>query len=233
MIKFILSDIEGTTTSISFVHDVLFPYSLEKIGDYIEKHIAQTPVRELAEYIWMTDLDPSGSNQINLPCLKNFLEDLIKTDQKYGPLKSLQGLIWREGYQTKNFTGHLYSDVPAYLKKWTSNGLEIGIFSSGSVEAQQLLFRYSDYGDMSNLISFYFDTVIGSKRNQDCYREIARQLKAEPKSVLFLSDIFEELEAAQYAGMQVCQIMRPNFTGKTLDGSSAKNFEEVSALFKI
>lgn len=181
--KFILMDVEGTTTSIRFVHDTLFPYSYEKMDSYIAEH---------------PEVGVSSDQ----------LKAWIKADKKEPILKSVQGKIWEEGYKNGELKGHIYSDVPKAFERWLDSGLKLGIYSSGSVLAQKLLFKHSDFGDLDQYISANFDTSVGHKREKASYENIAQKLKFAPNEILFLSDIEEELDAAAAAGFQVARLLR-------------------------
>lgn len=198
--KFILMDVEGTTTSIRFVHDTLFPYSYKKMDDYLSKH---------------PELEHSSET----------FKSWIKADKKEPALKSVQGKIWQEGYENGELKGHIYPDVPKAFKRWLAQGLKLGIYSSGSVLAQKLLFKYSDFGDLDQYISANFDTSIGHKREVQSYANIAQKLQLAPAEILFLSDISEELEAAQKAGFQVKQLVRDEEVQS--DFEKHKDFSEI------
>ena len=149
-----------------------------------------------------------------------------KEDRKVTPLKFLQGVIWEEGYLAGTLVSHVYDDVPHSLKEWYDNKIELAIFSSGSVEAQKLIFKFANQGDLSNYLSAYFDTVTGPKRETNTYKIIADQLQFPASSILFLSDIREELMAAEEAGMQTIQLVRPGTTSNWKN--TAENFTEIN-----
>lgn len=203
-IKVILTDIEGTTTDIRFVHDVLFPYARQQLSAFVQRHWEEPAVQEIMQQARL-ELNVADADQQTL--IQAFIS-WIDQDKKVTALKTLQGLIWVEGYKSGDFTGHLYQDAYDYLKKWHAQGIELSIFSSGSVKAQQLLFGYSDFGDLTPLFSHYFDTTTGHKREKAAYVAIADSLKHAPENILFLSDIVEELDAAQSAGMNTCLLAR-------------------------
>jgi len=207
MIKYILTDIEGTTTDILFVHKVLFPYSYQKLPDFVR---ANTDEPEVAACIREAKQTIEEEKQLdaNLKQVIEMLLEWISTDRKHPALKKLQGMIWREGYETGAFTGHVYPDVAPQLENWRMHGIRIGIYSSGSVEAQRLLFRYTEYGDLNHLFNHNFDTAVGHKREVDSYKNIANKLNLNPEQILFLSDVEAELDAAKEAGMQTIQLVR-------------------------
>lgn len=203
MIKMILTDIEGTTSSLSFVHDVLFPYARQHIAEYVRQQANKPEVKVLLDEVCQ-----QAKIEFNIESISKQLIDWIDDDQKITPLKALQGMIWRDGYERGDFTGHVYSDAVDNLKKWHSRGLKLYVFSSGSVQAQKLLFGYSDVGDLTPLFSGYFDTNIGNKRDIQAYQAIAAACQTDCADILFLSDIQQELDAAKAAGMQTIWLVR-------------------------
>jgi len=204
-----LFDIEGTTTPISFVHEVLFPYSKEKISDFIlNGNLAPKIVSDLISEN-RNDIQDGlfsapilGSDHIvNLPALVSYLQYLIRVDRKSKPLKEIQGQIWKVGYEKGELQSILFADVPLFFGRLAENQIKMAIYSSGSVEAQKYIFRHSNFGDLTKYISFYFDTNVGGKRDQNSYLEISRQIDINPKSILFFTDIKEEADAANEAGV--------------------------------
>jgi len=203
MIKAIVTDIEGTTSSLSFVKDVLFPYARAHLPDFVRSRQTQAEIRQLlAEAKQIAGGEPNDEAVI-----AQFIQ-WIDTDQKITPLKSLQGLIWLEGYRNGDFTGHVYPDAERNLRAWHGQGYRLYVYSSGSVQAQKLLFGHSDFGDLTPLFSGYFDTHIGAKRESESYRRIAAELGLPAEQILFLSDIKEELDAARLAGLATCWLIR-------------------------
>lgn len=207
-VKYILTDIEGTTTSVKFVYDVLFPYFREHIGEL--KNLTQLPEVQKAFKRTVELSNELEGKRLHSP------DDIINTlmrwsleDRKITPLKTLQGILWKKGYESGEIKGHVYPEVAESLYKWKDHGVELGVFSSGSVSAQKLIFGYSEAGDLTPYFSNYFDTETGGKRETETYSTIAEELNIEPKEILFLSDIVEELEAAQKAGLQTLQLVRP------------------------
>ena len=152
----------------------------------------------------------------------------IDEDKKITPLKSLQGMIWQNGYKKGDFKGHLYEDAVRHLKKWKQAGLQLYVFSSGSVQAQKLLFGHTAYGDLTPLFSGYFDTTLGSKRAAESYRKIAAAIGMAPADILFLSDIEEELDAAQVAGMRVRWLVRDGVPDPKATHRQVVNFDAIS-----
>ena len=207
-VDYILTDIEGTTTSVSFVYDVLFPYFREHIWDLRN----MTGIAEVDNAFAETKAIVLKEDGIELKSTEEIIEKLNQwcdEDRKITPLKTLQGLLWKIGYEKGVLKGHVYDDVPIALDKWNRMSLKIGVFSSGSVEAQKLIFGYSIKGDLTPYFSNYFDTKTGMKRETETYSKIAQIINFQPNKILFLSDIVEELEAAEKAGFQTIQLVRP------------------------
>jgi enolase-phosphatase E1 len=226
MIKYVLTDIEGTTTDIAFVHKVLFPYAYEKLPDFIRSHLEDTTVQRCLTEVKETIL---AEKQMTAD-IENSITQLllwIETDRKHPALKYLQGLIWEEGYKNNSFKGHIYPDVVPQIKLWRSKGIGVGIYSSGSVGAQQLLFGYSDYGDLNDSFDHNFDTSIGHKREVSSYENIANHLKLSPQQILFLSDVEAELDAARLAGYQTVQLVRAG-TASSSKHTNAADFHGIN-----
>jgi enolase-phosphatase E1 len=217
MIRTILTDIEGTTSSIAFVHDVLFPYARVRLADYVRESAGA-----LADILASVRREAQDEGLDVEGCIA-VLEAWQDADRKIAPLKDLQGRIWREGYESGAFTGHIYPDAAAGLRRWHAAGFKLYVYSSGSVEAQKLLFRHSDAGDLTPLFTGYFDTAVGAKREAASYRAIAERIGCGPDAILFLSDIIEELDAAHAAGLQVTLLAR--------DGAAPLTTYPVAARF--
>ncbi|KAH8359016.1 hypothetical protein KR093_003954 [Drosophila rubida] len=213
--KVVLVDIEGTTTSISFVHDVLFPYAKKNAGDYLQKtwrtDETKQIVTDLQQYLefteYMESLESPYAETHKL--IAGFVEYLIERDLKLTPLKTLQGLIWAKGYETGELKGHVYEDVPQAFQTWRNAGLQIAVYSSGSVAAQKLIFQHSIAGDLLPQLSAHFDTHVGHKQQSESYTKIALSLAVEPQHVLFLTDVPGEAVAARDAGMLTILLQRP------------------------
>ena len=219
----IVTDIEGTTTRIAFVHDVLFPYARVRMPEFLRAHAARADVAAaLAE---VERLAPGADRLATLV-------DWMDADAKIAPLKTLQGLIWAEGYADGSLKGELYPDVAPALRRWHAAGVRLYVYSSGSVAAQKLLFRYSVAGDLEGLFSGFFDTGVGGKRESASYAAIVRAICAPAGGVLFLSDVAQELNAAAVAGLRTCQIVRPE-DGTIADAlhAQAANFDAVTKDF--
>lgn len=227
-IRFILMDIEGTTTDIAFVHRILFPYSEERLVDYVKAHADSKDVRDVLESVKKTIFDEDGLILNDQQAVETLL-GWIAEDRKNTALKKLQGMIWQQGFEQGAYQGHVYPDVPPALKEWMQQGIGLGIYSSGSVQAQKLLFQHSTAGDLTPYFSHYFDTTVGGKKEAQSYLTIAQALGIYPKSILFLSDIEAELDAAKEAGFQTVQIVRPG-TVESAKHRSVPNFSAISAL---
>jgi enolase-phosphatase E1 len=208
MITTILTDIEGTTSSISFVKDVLFPYARERLPAFVVTHADDPDVQHwLHEAAKEAGLVSTGQQE-----LIDLLLEWIDADRKSTALKALQGMIWKDGYASGEYRAHVYPEVAARLRAWHAAGKRLYVYSSGSVPAQQLFFAHSEAGDLSPLLSGYFDTETGPKREAESYRRIATSIGVPAGEILFLSDIVEELDAAAAAGLHTTQIARPPAT---------------------
>ena len=223
--QFILTDIEGTTTSISFVYEILFPYFRNNINNLKELQHLQEVQEAFQQTVELTK-EAEGVNLTNTDEILNKLLEWSIADKKITPLKTLQGILWEEGYKTGLIKGHVYSDVAENLKNWKNKGIQLGVFSSGSVAAQKLIFKYSELGDLTTYFSYYFDTKTGGKREAKTYLKISEEIDILPANILFLSDIKEELEAAEIAGYQTIQLIREGV--KENWKSYATNFSEIN-----
>jgi len=222
MIKAIVTDIEGTTSSILFVKDVLFPYARANLADFVRRHEHDPQVKPLLD-----DVCKEVGLELSLEQIIAQLIQWIDEDKKVTPLKSLQGLIWEAGYRQGDFKGHLYADAAEKLKLWKADGLDLYVYSSGSVYAQKLLFGHTEYGDLTPLFSGYFDTHIGGKREQQSYDNIAKQLGMPPNQLLFLSDIKEELDAAKAAGFETIWLTRDSAPDPQAEHRQVNNFNQI------
>ena len=222
----VLVDIEGTTSTIAFVHEVLFPYADEHLDAYVAAHREEPVVAQaLLDAAQLAGLAPDVDDATVLAHLHAW----IAQDRKATPLKTLQGLIWAEGYAQTGLRGHVYPDAAAGLRRWHAAGLKLYVYSSGSVEAQRVLFANSVHGDLTPLFSGNFDTTVGSKRASASYAVIADVVGFAPPDIVFLSDVDAELDAARKAGMQTVRLLRPADTapGATTLHASAVSFDEL------
>lgn len=223
MVKAIVTDIEGTTTALSFVKDVLFPYAREKLPEFVRSHAEDPQVQSI-----LNDAQREIGAPLDIEGIIAQMIGWIDADRKITPLKALQGLIWDYGYLQGEFTGHVYADAAEFLNKWHAQGIALYVYSSGSVHAQKLLFGHSDAGDLTPLFSGYFDTNIGGKRETASYRRIAGEIGLAPETILFLSDIKEELDAAREAGFQTYWLVREQRPDPEAPHRQAAGFEEIT-----
>ena len=225
MIKAILTDIEGTTSSIRFVKDVLFPYARQHLPAFIATHADKPEVQH-----WLHETaKEAGLVSANRNELIALLQRWMDEDRKATPLKALQGLIWEDGYRSGEYQAHVYPDVAPKLREWKHAGRDIYVYSSGSVMAQKLFFAFSEAGDLTPLFSGYFDTEIGPKRDPNSYRSIAIAIGRPADEVLFLSDVIEELDAARAAGMHTVLLARaPVVCPVACAHACVKDFEAIA-----
>lgn len=222
MIQAILTDIEGTTSSLSFVKDVLFPYARTRMVEFVAQHKDDPAVRRELDEVRKL----AGAAMSDAQVVEQLLR-WIDEDKKITPLKSLQGMIWESGFKSGAYRGHVYDDAVQQLRAWRRRGLKLYIFSSGSVFAQKLLFGYSEHGDLTPLFSGYFDTTIGAKRESAAYEKIAREMGIAPAAILFLSDIKEELDAARRTGMQTIWLVRDGALHNDAAHSQVRGFDQI------
>jgi enolase-phosphatase E1 len=222
LIRAVLTDIEGTTSSLAFVKDVLFQYARRYLPVFVRTRSHEPAVRAEIEAVHRQAGGALSDEQV-IELLLRWMDE----DRKVTPLKALQGMIWRAGYESGEIKGHVYEDAARRLREWRDQGLGLYIFSSGSEEAQKLLFGHSDYGDLTPLFSGYFDTRIGSKREPDAYRAIAGRIGLPARQIMFLSDVREELDAARAAGMRTTWLVRTGSPGAASEHPVARSFDEV------
>lgn len=223
MIRAIVTDIEGTTTDIRFVHQVLFPYARQRLAEFLRHEYEQPDVAAALDALRAEIDRPQASIEALIEQLFTYMDNDVKSTS----LKVLQGIIWRTGYENGDFRGHLYEDVAPQLQAWHEDGLKLCVYSSGSVDAQKLLFGNSDAGDLTPLFSGYFDTRVGAKRETESYQNIAEQLILPPQDLLFLSDIGQELDAARLAGWHTCQLIRDD-ADDVSDHLQVNRFDQIA-----
>lgn len=221
MIGAIVIDIEGTTSSLSFVKEVLFPYARAHLADYVRAHADEPTVAERLEAVRKEAGSALSQEEViaQLLCWSD-------EDRKATPLKALQGMVWEAGYRNGSFKGHVYDDAVHRMVDWHDAGLRLYVYSSGSVQAQKLLFAHTEFGDLTHLFSGYFDTTVGGKRDGASYAAIARAVDLAPGSILFLSDVAAELDAARSAGMQTMQLVR-GAAAEGCDHPQVGDFNEI------
>ena len=231
----VVLDIEGTTTPVSFVYDVLFPYARANLRAYLTVHAEERAVREAARLLREEHAadESAGASPPALPgadprWLTGYLEWLMDRDRKSTGLKLLQGLIWERGYADGTLRSEVFPDVEPALRRWRAAGMRIGVYSSGSVLAQRLIFAHTQTGDLTPLVDAYFDTTVGPKRASPSYRRIAASLALAPAQILFLSDVSAELDAAAEAGLATALVVRPG-NAEQGEGSDVviRSFEEI------
>jgi len=203
MIKAIVMDIEGTTSSLSFVKDILFPYASINLPDFVRAHAHAPRVKAQLDAVRAEIGQAEGDEAVIAQLLQ-----WIAEDKKAAPLKALQEFIWEQGYVDGDFHGHIYADAYEQLKIWHEQAIKLFIYSSGSVFAQKLLYAHTKYGDLTPLFSGYFDTNIGAKTEAASYQAMVKALGLKADEVLFLSDIEAELDAARDSGMQTRWLVR-------------------------
>jgi enolase-phosphatase E1 len=221
-VRVVVTDIEGTTSSIDFVHQTLFPYARSHLRGFLQAHAGEASVRAC-----LGEVEAIEGRTLSIDEASSILERWIDEDRKLTPLKTLQGLIWAQGYAAGELKGHVYDDTPAALRRWHAQGRKLYVYSSGSVEAQKLIFGHTAHGDLTPLFSGYFDTRVGAKREADSYRAILQQIGHPGREVLFLSDVGEELDAARAAGMQTLQLIRDDKAKPFPAHSQAPDFAAV------
>lgn len=227
-IRAILTDIEGTTSSISFVKDVLFPYARRELPRFVRAHGDEPQVRR-----WLDAVAAEQGGTCDDTVLVEVLQGWIDADRKHTALKALQGMLWKAGYERGDYTAHFYPDAVAGLRAWHAAGLPLYVYSSGSVPAQKLFFGHGDAGDLAPLISGWFDTETGGKREAESYRRIADAIGLAPAQVLFLSDVVEELDAARTAGMATVLVDRREDYPEPREGEAANGHRRVESFADI
>ncbi len=222
----VLTDIEGTTTSIAFVKDVLFPFAERSLDGFLDAHADDPEVVACLTAVRRA----AGAGEDPRAALRRWMAE----DAKVGPLKTLQGLMWRAGYTSGEITGHLWPDVAPCLRAWARAGIGLNVYSSGSMAAQKLIFGHSVAGDLTGLFGGFFDTAMGGKREAASYAAIAERLALPSDDILFLSDVAEELDAAKTAGYATCQLVRPE-DGTVASGRhpQAADFPGVAVAFGL
>lgn len=225
----ILTDIEGTTSSISFVKDVLFPYARAKLPGFVREYGHRPEVRRWLDAVAIEIAASACQDSIIVETLQGWIDQ----DRKHTALKALQGMVWEAGYKDGDFTAPLYSDVAPALRAWHTAGYRLAVYSSGSVSAQKLLFSHTDSGDLTPLFSDYFDTEVGGKREAKSYTTITQRLQQPSAEILFLSDVVEELDAARRAGMRTILLDRINDYPQPRLGELANDHQRVASFAEI
>lgn len=224
----ILTDIEGTTSSISFVKDVLFPYARKALPEFVRLHGGEPEVR-----YWLDLAAVDAGSMCQDDMIVELLQGWIDEDRKHPALKALQGLIWAGGYASGDYVAHVYPDAVAALREWKTAGHALFVYSSGSVAAQKLLFGHSSAGDLRPLFTGYFDTAVGGKREAQSYRNVLGALGLAAAEVIFLSDVVDELDAAREAGMQTVLVDRLEDYPSPRVGDACHGHRRVEAFSEI
>ncbi|KRA20320.1 acireductone synthase [Lysobacter sp. Root604] len=227
-IRAILTDIEGTTSSISFVKDVLFPYARRALPGFVKARGREPAVRK-----WLDAVAAESGGVCQDEMIVEVLQGWIDEDRKHTALKALQGMVWADGYQGADFTAHIYSDAALALRAWHAAGLPLYVYSSGSVPAQRLFFGHSDDGDLTGLISGWFDTEIGGKREAASYARIAESIGLPAGEILFLSDVVEEVDAAREAGLSTVLIDRLEDYPQPREGEAAHGHARLTSFAQV
>ena len=227
----ILLDVEGTTSSISFVYDVLFEHAKRQVAPFLAAHARDQAVLDLAAAITAAAGSPLDAAAIAAEPARAALAaiELMNRDVKETALKALQGMIWRQGFESGEIVAHVFDDVPPALARWADSGLDVRIYSSGSIEAQQLFFGHTAAGDLTPLLRGHYDTTTGPKRDAASYERIAADMGLAPRQVLFVSDVGAELDAARTAGMATALAIRPGNrdAGGLFEHEPVASFEEI------
>ncbi|KRD74525.1 acireductone synthase [Lysobacter sp. Root983] len=227
-IRAILTDIEGTTSSISFVKDVLFPYARRALPGFVKARGREPAVRK-----WLDAVATESGGVCQDEMIVEVLQGWIDEDRKHTALKALQGMVWADGYQGADFTAHIYPDAALALRAWHAAGLPLYVYSSGSVPAQRLFFGHSDDGDLTGLISGWFDTEIGGKREAASYARIAESIGLPAGEILFLSDVVEEVDAAREAGLATVLIDRLEDYPQPREGEAAHGHARLTSFAQV
>ena len=236
----IVLDIEGTTTPVAFVYERLFPYARDRLRQYLAAHGAAPDGQSIVAQL-RREHDVERRDSTDVPAWEEtttavrddsvvrYVTWLMDRDRKSQALKELQGRIWEEGYRTGQLVGEVFDDVPLALRRWRDEGISVGIFSSGSVLAQKLLFGHSSAGDLTPFLRWHFDTSVGQKTEAESYQRIASTIGESPSNILFISDVVRELDAARSAGLRTVVCLRPGNAPPPSDHdhSIIRSFDEL------
>ncbi len=236
--RVILLDIEGTTTPVEFVYQTLFPYASRKLESFLRENSQHEEIQSLIQDLRAQhDVDERDGveppiwvdhpEEARLRSIVAYGQWLIIRDSKCRPLKSLQGKIWQQGFASGELHGEVFPDVPIAFERWRRQNRLICIYSSGSVLAQQNLFRTTAWGDLTSYVSAFFDTGVGAKTEGESYKKIADLFKLAPHQFLFISDAVKEIEAAQSVGMQALLCDRDSRASLPTTERVIRSFENV------
>lgn len=204
-VRGILLDIEGTTSALDYVHQTLFPYARAEVEGFLQRRGERADVVAACAQI----ARDAGAGTLTRAEVLAEVYRLMDGDVKATGLKELQGLIWAEGYAAGRLQSHVYPDVPPALERWTGQGIDVRIYSSGSITAQKVFFAHTEAGDLNRYLRGNYDTTTGPKRAAGSYTKIAADYGLSAAEILFLSDVVAELDAARTAGMQTGLVLRP------------------------
>ena len=226
MIEAVVTDIEGTTSSLSFVKEVLFPYARERIAEFVRTHAGNPRVSALLDDV----RSESGNSDLDIDGVSATLIAWIDADRKATPLKAIQGMIWEQGFRDGHFEGQVYPDAAKVLRSWHDQGLRLYVYSSGSIHAQKLYFGHTAFGDLTTLFDGFFDTTTGAKQDPASFRSIARAIGSPPGHILFLSDVVAELDAARNAGFLTVLLVRNGTPDPLIDHRQVSDFHAIADL---
>ena len=214
MVRYVLMDIEGTLISVAFVREILFPFAKHRLAPFLQERRQDPKVLQWT-VVCQDTIEHETGTRPTYEELPDLLTTWINQDRKLASLKRLQGMIWDEGYRQGAFKPELYGDVLPALTIWRARGIRLGIYSSGSEQAQRLLFAHTNIGDVTSLFEHYFDTSVGEKKAASSYRMISEQIGLPPDHILFLSDAEAELDAAALTGFRTVHVVRPGTNAGT------------------
>ncbi len=232
----VLLDIEGTTSSIDFVHEVMFPYARKRVPEFVASNWGSSELDQCLELLakdlgessvesWLDGNDAKANQQIVIDAVVS----MIDNDVKATGLKQLQGTIWKSGFHSGEMVAHLYDDTAPALKRWKDAGLDLRIYSSGSIAAQKLFFAHCVAGDLLHLFSAHYDTTTGPKKEAESYRKIVSDIGVDANRIVFVSDVPAELDAATETGMQAVLSIRPG-NAKIEDLEKYQSIESFESL---
>lgn len=228
-VRAVLLDIEGTTSSIAFVYDIMFPYVRKHLRGFLESEAARPDVQASIDQMAIDAGLQDARAWLELDAIIKHVEALMNGDSKSTGLKALQGLIWQAGFESGELKSHLFPDVFPAIENWHRQGIAIGIYSSGSIIAQKLFFGHTPHGDLRPFFQRHYDTTIGPKRESRSYSRIADEFGYAANEILFLSDIAAELEAATTAGLEAIAVVRPGNAAlpESYRGDRIESFSEL------
>lgn len=226
-VKAVVTDIEGTTSDIYFVHRVLFPYSKEHLPEFVRVHWDDSDIKP-----YLRQIAEAAGGESQQQVLEQ-LFDWVDRDVKETALKVLQGKIWLDAFRAGVFKSHIYPDAYEAIQGWAASGVPVYIYSSGSVDAQIGIFGHTELGDLSGSLRGYFDTEVGAKRESAAYQTISERIATPASDVLFLSDVVAELDAARSAGMLTCLLIREARPTDAGEHPEVRSFKQLDQHFQF